>query len=309
MNYLVVIIGATAVGKTDLAIRLAQYLATEIISADSRQFYREMNIGTAKPLPEELNLIKHHFINSHSIENEYNAGQFEKDVLNLLQEIFKKKSIAIMVGGSGLYIKAVCEGLDQMPEIEPAMRETLQSDLKENGLDFLLNELKDKDLDYYNIVDKANPQRILRALEVIRTTGLPYSTFRLADSSKAKTNLRDFQIIKIGLERPREELYARIDARMDKMLKDGLLNEVKNLYQFRGINALQTVGYKEIFDFLDNQYDWAETVRLLKRNSRRYAKRQQTWFGRDEQICWFQPDEFDRIISYLKNKLEKNAKN
>jgi tRNA dimethylallyltransferase len=309
MNYLVVIVGATAVGKTDLAIRLALYFDTEIISADSRQFYKEMNIGTAKPSPEELNLVKHYFIDSHSIENEYNAGQFEKDVLNLLGEIFKKKSIAIMVGGTGLYIKAVCEGLDPMPEIEPTMRQDLQLTLKEQGLDRLLEELKTKDLAYYEIVDKANPYRILRALEVIRTTGLPYSAFRRADRSKVKTDVRDFQIIKIGLARDRAELYARIDARMDKMLEDGLLEEVKKLYEFKNLNSLQTVGYKEIFDFLDEKQDWAETVRLMKRNSRHYAKRQATWFGRDQQIHWFQPAAFDQITTYLKNKLEKNTKN
>ncbi len=311
MNFLVVLVGATAVGKTDLAIRLAQYFDTEIISADSRQCYKEMNIGTAKPSEKELSLVKHHFINSHSIEEDYNAGLFEKDVLFLLDSLFAQKRIAIMVGGSGMYVKAVCEGLDMMPAIETNLREALQEELIINGLDYLLEELKNKDPNYYEIVDKANPQRIIRALEIIRTTHLPYSSFR--KNNKQKEHLskkqRNFQLIKIGLERPREELYARIDWRMDKMLEEGLLNEVKNLHAFRHLNALQTVGYKEIFDFLDAKQDWKETVRLLKRNSRHYAKRQLTWFGADKEIEWFLAEQFEEIITHLKNKLEKNEKN
>lgn len=308
-NFLIVIVGATAVGKTDLAIRLAQYFDTEIISADSRQCYQEMNIGTAKPSEEELSLVRHHFINSHSIQNEYNAGLFEKDVLQLLAVLFAKKQIAVMVGGSGMYVKAVCEGLDAMPTINTDSRAILQEELDLYGLDYLLDELKSKDPDYYASVDKANPQRIIRALEVIRATNLPYSSFRKNNKQvEASKEQRDFQLIKIGLERPREELYARIDERMDKMLEEGLLNEVKNLYSFRQLNALQTVGYKEIFDFIEEKQDWAETVRLLKRNSRHYAKRQLTWFRADEQIQWFAAHQFEDIVAYIKNKLEKNQK-
>jgi tRNA dimethylallyltransferase len=309
-NFLIVIVGATAVGKTDLAIRLAQYFDTQIISADSRQCYQEMNIGTAKPNKEELSLVRHHFINSHSIQNEYNAGLFEKDVLQLLGLLFAKKQIVVMVGGSGMYVKAVCEGLDAMPTINTDSRAILQKEFDLYGLSYLLGELKSKDPDYYASVDKANPQRIMRALEVIRATNLPYSSFRKNSSQMAANNKkqRDFQMIKIGLERPREELYARIDSRMDKMLEEGLLNEAKNLYPFRQLNALQTVGYKEIFDFIEEKQDWAETVRLLKRNSRHYAKRQLTWFGADEQIRWFAAHQFEEILAYIKNKLEKNQK-
>jgi len=305
MNFLLVIVGATAVGKTDLAIRLAQHFDTEIISADSRQFYREMSIGTAKPTAEELSLVKHHFVNSHSIENEYNAGLFEKDVLNLLEVLFAKKRLVIMVGGAGMYVKAVCEGLDIMPTILPDMRATLQQELDAHGLEALLAELQSKDPAYYQTVDKANPQRILRALEVIRSTQQPYSSFRKSEQA-LKQNSRNFYTIKIGLERPREELYERIDSRMDKMLEEGLLEEVKNLMPFSHLNALQTVGYKEIFDFLAGGQNWQETVQLLKQNSRHYAKRQLTWFGKDAAIEWFAPRQFEQIIAHIKNKLEKN---
>lgn len=307
MNYLIVIVGATAVGKTDLAIRLAQELGTEIISADSRQFYKEMNIGTAKPTEAELALVKHHFINSHHIENEYNAGQFEKDVLALLDLFFKKHQTVVMVGGSGLYIRAVCEGFDPMPEIEEAVRESLQTELEQEGLEKLLEELKEKDADYYAKVDKANPQRILRALEVMRSTGKPYSSFRKKEQSSddMQRNPRNlgFKIIKIGIDRPREELYARIDLRMDKMLKEGLLEEAKKLYAYKHINALQTVGYQEIFDFIDSKQDWTETVRLLKRNSRRYAKRQLTWFRREAGITWFVGGEWHKVIDFIKQNI------
>jgi len=305
MNFLLVIVGATAVGKTDLAIRLAQHFDTEIISADSRQFYREMSIGTAKPTAEELCLVKHHFVNSHSIENEYNAGLFEKDVLNLLEVLFAKKRLVIMVGGAGMYVKAVCEGLDIMPTILPDMRATLQQELDAHGLEALLAELHSKDPAYYQTVDKANPQRILRALEVIRSTQQPYSSFRKSEQA-LKQNSRNFYTIKIGLERPREELYERIDSRMDKMLEEGLLEEVKNLMPFSHLNALQTVGYKEIFDFLAGGQNWQETVQLLKQNSRHYAKRQLTWFGKDAAIEWFAPRQFEQVIAHIKNKLEKN---
>lgn len=309
MNYLIVIVGATAVGKTDLAIRLAQELGTEIISADSRQFYKEMNIGTAKPTPDELALVRHHFINSHHIENEYNAGRFEKDVLELLPVLFKKHKAVIMVGGSGLYIRAVCEGFDQMPDIEEGIRETLQEDLAQKGLAKLLEELNEQDSEYYEKVDKANPQRVLRALEVIRSIGKTYSSFRKrekqthSDNNFSMQRNLDFQIIKIGIDRPREELYARIDLRMDKMLEEGLLDEAKNLYPFKHINALQTVGYQEIFDYIDQKQDWTETVRLLKRNSRHYAKRQLTWFRRDAEITWFVAGAWDKIMDFVKQKL------
>jgi tRNA dimethylallyltransferase len=300
-KYLISLVGATAVGKTEIAIKVAQYFDTEIISADSRQFYIEMNIGTAKPNWSELQLVKHYFINSHHIAQEYNAGQFEKDALTTLAHIFKNKDIAILTGGSGLYIKAVCEGFDTMPEIEMETRQNLQKELVSEGLATLLEELKQKDEVYYYQVDKANPQRILRALEVIRTTNQSYSSFRNQSTESSQDNKRPFEIIKIGLDRPREELYERIEKRIDVMIEQGLLDEVKSLYPYRHKNAMQTVGYQEIVEFLDGHYDWEEAIRLLKRNSRRYAKRQLTWFRKDNEIKWFHPEELDVIIHYIED--------
>jgi tRNA dimethylallyltransferase len=297
-KYLIVLAGPTAVGKTDLSIRLAQYFDTEIISADSRQFYREMNIGTAKPSATELQLIKHYLINSHSITEEYSVGQFERDVLQILPDIFQKKDIALLVGGSGLYVRAICEGMDEMPDADFQIRETLHNRLITNGLDDLLIELAQLDPLYYAQVDKANPQRVMRALEVCLSSGKPYSDFR-----KNQKTPRDFKIIKIGLDRPREELYARIDARMDLMIAQGLLEEAQNLLPYQQHNALQTVGYQEIYGYLRGEYDWNEALRLLKRNSRRYAKRQLTWFRREADMNWFHPDDFDQILHFITQNL------
>ncbi len=292
---LIVIVGATAVGKTACCIQLAKKLKTVIISADSRQFYREMTIGTAKPSEEELAIVQHYFINSHSITQEYNAGQYEKDVLALLETLFLSYDDVILTGGSGLYINAVCQGMDNMPEIPENLRATLQDRFEKEGLESLVAELAKLDPSYYNQVDKANSQRVIRALEVCLASGKTYSSFRIKD-----THLRPFEIIKIGLERERTELYARIDARMDIMLAQGLLDEVKNLISYRQHNALQTVGYKEIFEFWDKQYDWEECLRLLKRNTRHYAKRQLTWFRKDKEIIWFDANDVDKILEFIK---------
>jgi tRNA dimethylallyltransferase len=280
---LIVVVGATAVGKTEFCIRLAQNLDTVIVSADSRQFYREMTIGTAKPSEAEQAAIPHYFINSHSITQDYNAGQYEKDVLVLLETLFQKHDQIILTGGSGLYINAVCKGIDEMPEISDEIRQYLNQRLANEGLAVLAAELEKLDKTYFEQVDKANTQRIVRALEVCLTSGKPYSSFRTQQPAK-----RPFSILKIGLNRPRPELYARIDQRVDAMIAAGLLAEAKSLYEFRHHNALQTVGYREIFDFLDGLYDWEECVRLLKRNTRHYAKRQLTWFRRDEEIVWIE---------------------
>jgi tRNA dimethylallyltransferase len=291
---LIIIAGPTAVGKTELCLRLAKELNTEIISADSRQFYREMNIGTAKPSPEELATVKHYFINSHSIAAEYSCGAFEADALALLQQLFREKQVVILTGGSGLYIQALAEGLDEMPETEPAVRQQLMAELAESGLEGLLNQLQRLDPVYYKQVDRANPQRVVRALEVCISSGQPYSSFR----SRSRKE-RPFRIIKIGLNRERPELYQRIDLRMDQMLAQGLAEEATALYPYRDHNALQTVGYKEIFDYLEGRQDWPETVRLLKRNSRRYAKRQLTWFSKDPEFKWFHPDNWAAILAYI----------
>jgi tRNA dimethylallyltransferase len=297
-KYLIVIAGPTAVGKTALSIALARHFNTEVLSADARQFFREMSIGTAKPTAEEMQGVKHHFINSHSISEPYSVGQYEQDALACLGQVFKEKDMAIMVGGSGLYIKAVCEGIDVMPEVAPHIRTELQQILEQQGLPVLQKELQERDPAYYQQVDLNNPQRVIRALEICRATGQPYTIFRTGKKAH-----RPFTIIKIGLQLPRPLLYQRIDMRMDLMLEQGLKEEAIQLLPFKHLNALQTVGYKEIYDHLEGQYDWEEAVRLLKRNSRRYAKRQLTWFGQDEEMEWFEPGQYAAILQYISDKL------
>lgn len=292
---LLVIAGPTAVGKTETCLSLGKLFQTEIISSDSRQFYKEMDLGTAKPNKQELSAVPHHFINSLSIHEEYDVKKFEQDTINLLQKIFQKHDIVIMTGGSGLYIDAVCYGFDDIPDIDPSIRQQLIFDFGEKGIGHLQNKLQKADPVYYDIVDKNNPQRLMRALEVCIGTGKPYSSFR-----KNKKTIRDFQIIMVGLDREREELYQRIDQRMDKMIQAGLFDEAEKLFPFRHLNALQTVGYSEIFGFLEGKYDNEEAVRLLKRNSRRYAKRQLTWFKRNPQMKWFHPDHFKELLEYIK---------
>ena len=280
---LISIVGPTAVGKTALGIELAKELSTEIISADSRQFYQEMEIGTAKPTIEELESAPHHFINSHSINEFYSAGHFERDVLKKLDELFKSNSNVLMVGGAGLYVKAVCEGFDEMPDVDENIRKELNQQFKMDGLASLLQELEERDPIFFDQVDRQNHQRVIRALEVIRSIGKSFATFR----NKKPAAKRPFENVKIGLEMSREKLYQRIDDRMDQMIENGLFEEAEKLYTKRELNALQTVGYKEIFGFMENKYDREEAVRLLKRNSRRFAKRQMTWFKRDSEIIWF----------------------
>jgi len=270
---LLVIAGPTAVGKTAYCIELAKKLATDVVSADSRQFYRELTIGTAKPTPGEMRGVRHHFIDSHSITETYTAGQYERDCLNLLDDLFRKKNVVILTGGSGLLLKVVTDGMDDMPDPDPELRHELRRRLETEGLPALLEDLQRLDPVFYEKIDRQNPVRVLRALEVCLTTGQPYSSLRTGQKVG-----RPFQSKKICLTRPRGELYARIDARMDAMLAAGLLDEARSLLPYRHHNALQTVGYQEVFGFLDGEYDYAEMIRLLKRNSRRYAKRQMTWF-------------------------------
>ncbi|SMD32265.1 tRNA dimethylallyltransferase [Reichenbachiella faecimaris] len=299
-DLLVVVVGPTAVGKTAITIALAQYFKGEIISSDSRQFYREMEIGTAKPSEEEMKQVPHHFVNSHSIDQDYDAGAFAQGAEELLKNLFQKNQVQFMVGGSGLYVKAFCEGLDEMPETDPVLRSELNKQLEGEGLEALLLELKNSDPVYYEQVDRKNPQRVIRGLEVTRSTGLPYSQFRRGSSKKEHA----FDILKIGLEMDRAELYERIDRRMDLMIEKGLFDEAQSLYPQKNKNALQTVGYKEIFDFLEGGYEKQEAIRLLKRNSRRYAKRQMTWFRKDSEIQWFKPDQLDAIIEEIKCRIE-----
>jgi len=296
-RYLIVIVGPTAVGKTDLCVTLGLSLGTEILSADSRQFYKEMNIGTAKPKENEMRGVPHHFINNRSIGDDYNVGLFEKEALSAIDVIFETKDKCILTGGSGLYIDAVCKGIDEMPKISAQLRKELREELDTKGIQNLLDELEKLDPFYFHQVDKSNGQRIIRALEVCRQTGKPYSSFR-----KSIVKKRPFNIVKIGLMRDREELYKRIDLRMDTMIDNGLFEEVQTLSPLKNHNALQTVGYKEIFGFLDSEYDKNETIRLLKRNSRRYAKRQMTWFRKEDDYTWFHPDDIQNIKTFISSE-------
>ncbi|PWL27915.1 tRNA (adenosine(37)-N6)-dimethylallyltransferase MiaA [uncultured Roseivirga sp.] len=299
-KYLTCIVGPTAVGKTSTAIKVAQFLNTEIISADSRQFYKELEIGTAKPDALELSEAKHHLVNSLSIHDEYDVGQFEGDALAIINQVHERNNSVVMVGGSGLFVDAVCNGLDEFPEIEDGLRDTLNDEFKQKGLQRLVDELEGKDPEYWSIVDRKNPQRIIRALEVIRSTGKKFSDFR-----KRSKKERPFEVIKIGLTMEREQLYGRIDRRMDIMIEQGLFEEAKQFLPYKSLNALQTVGYQEIFPYLEGDYDYAEAVRLLKRNSRRYAKRQLTWFRKDESVEWFEPSNTEQILDYIDQKIRK----
>ena len=297
---LIIIVGPTAVGKTDLCVKLAKEFDIEILSCDSRQFYQQLNIGTAKPTSEEMAGVAHHFVDSHSINEYYSAGDFERDAIKLLEnEIFKRKNIAIMTGGSGLFVKAITDGLDEMPEAPLALREELMQRLEKGELEIMAEELQKLDPEYCETADLQNSQRVVRALEVCLSSGRAFSSFHKKNSIE-----RSFNIIKIGIERPREQLYERINLRMDLMLKNGLMEEVKGLINYRNHNALQTVGYKEVFDYLDGNYDFATMVDLLKRNSRRYAKRQMTWFKNQDAFEWFYGTDFEEIKLYILSKLQ-----
>jgi len=291
---LIVVSGPTAIGKTELSVLLARGFDCDIISADSRQIYREMNIGTAKPSAQELEAATHYFINYKSIQDYYSAGRFELDVIKLLSK-YRKRAI-LMVGGSGLYIKAVCEGIDEFPGPDLMLRNVLQTRYKEKGLDPLREELRSLDYDTWKTIDLKNPKRVIRALEVIRQTGKKYSVLK----NETHKN-RDFDILKIGLNIPREDLIKRINLRVDGMLEAGLLEEVQSLLPFRNLTALQTVGYTEFFGYFDGEYDLEEAIRLCKRNSRRYAKRQLTWFRKDEHIHWFSPNSYEQIMALITN--------
>lgn len=293
-KYLVVIAGPTAVGKTDIAIKLAQEWKTEIISADSRQFYNEMSIGTAKPDKQQLSEVKHHFIGHLSVHDYYNVSRFENDTLQLIKSLFKNHNLVFLVGGSGLYIDAVCNGIDDFPDPEPEYRNYLKGVYKDEGLGKLQEMLLVLDPEYFESVDINNPNRLLRALEVCHTTGKKFSEQRMNSSKK-----RDFQIIKIGLNRPRPELFSRIELRVDQMIKQGLEEEVQRLLPYRHLNALNTVGYKEIFEYLDSKITLEEAIVNIKTSTRRYAKRQLTWFNRTNEYTWFHPSQLNEITNYL----------
>lgn len=300
-KFLVLVVGPTAVGKTELCLKLAKKFKTEIVSCDSRQFYKEMKLGTAKPSTSELSEVRHHFIDSLSIFEAYDVRKFEKDALGLLENLFQENEVVILTGGSGLFADIVVKGMDEIPDIDPEIRKSILTEYDQNGLQWLQNEVGQIDPDYFEKVDRQNPQRLMRALEIYRGTGLKFSAFR-----KNKKAQRPFEVIKIGLNRDRDDLYRRIDQRMDAMIEQGLFEEAKSLFPHRHLNALQTVGYSEIFDFLEGKYGQEEAVRLLKRNSRRYAKRQLTWFRRDEEIHWFYPEDQEAIIQLIKAQMGLN---
>ena len=299
-NYLIAIVGATAIGKTALSILLAEHFKTEIISSDSRQFFKEMYIGTAIPNVNELSQIKHHFIHDHSIFNNYNVGEFEREAIAKLNDLFKKHQIVIMVGGSGLYTDAVLNGLDDFPDVNPQIRLVLKSDLRVKGIEFLQEKLKKLDFKAYQKIDIDNKQRLIRALEICIGTGKPFSSFL-----KNKIKKRNFISIKIGIKAEREIIYNRINQRVDIMMQSGLLEEAKELYKHKHLNALQTVGYKELFNYLDGNYSLDFAISEIKKNTRRFAKRQITWFKKDNDIEWFDYQHpLHNIVTYIDKRTE-----
>ncbi len=290
----IVIAGPTAVGKTMVAIQLATHFKTAIISADSRQCFKELNIGVARPSVKELQQVPHYFIASHSIKEEVNAASFEQYALEKVNELFQQQDVVIMVGGTGLYIKAFCEGLDTIPQIDPAIRENIISNYEKNGLMWLQQEVQQKDPFFYASGEIQNPQRMMRALEVMQSTGQSILSFRKNEKVE-----RPFNIIKTGLELPKEELHRNIHTRVDAMMEAGLLEEVKQLAEYKDLNALQTVGYKELYDYLDGQLSLSEAVDRIKINTRQYAKRQMTWFKKDARIKWFGTAQMDGMFEFI----------
>jgi tRNA dimethylallyltransferase len=297
-KHLIVIVGPTAIGKTALSIALAQHFNTEIFSADSRQFFREMTIGTAKPSADELKSVPHHFINSHGITDPINVGTFEKIAVSAINKAFETHNVLVLAGGSGLYIDAVCKGFDELPEADSTVRETLNALYQTNGISGLQQLLAEKDPEYFSVMDTANPQRLMRALEVCLVTNNTYTYYR-----KGQAKHRTFNCIKIGLATERAILYDQINKRVDAMIQNGLVNEVRSLIPYKHLNALQTVGYKELFDYFDNKTELATAVELIKQNTRRFAKRQLTWFRRDTSINWFEPSQVNEVISFLEHQL------
>ena len=289
---LIVITGPTAVGKTDLTIELARHYHTPVINADSRQIYREIRIGTAAPSEEQLQQAKHYFVGNKSIHDYYNASMYEQDVLEILKEL--PSDTNILSGGSMMYIDAVCNGIDDIPTVRDDIREEMKRRYEEEGLEALCEDLRRLDPEHYAIVDRQNYRRVIHALEICYQTGRTYTSFRTQSKKE-----RPFRIIKIGLNRDRDELYNRINARVDAMMEQGLLHEAESLYDQRQLNALNTVGYKEMFDYMDGRWSLEEAVERMKGNTRRYARKQLTWFKRDEEVRWFHPDDKDNILRYI----------
>lgn len=294
----IVVAGPTAAGKTAVAIRLAEHFKTEIISADSRQCYKELNIGVARPSEEELKAIPHYFIASHSIQEEITAVGFAEYALQKVSELFKKQDVVVMVGGTGLYIKAFCEGLSPMPDIDPVIRKRIIQQYEEKGLAWLQEQIREKDPAFFEKGEMQNPQRVMRALEMVESTGKGILSFQ-----KGEKVIRDFNIIKIGVELPKEQLHLNIHQRVDKMIEAGLVDEVKGLLPYKELNALQTVGYAEIFEYLQDDISLEKAIEEIKAHTRQYAKRQLTWFRKDEEIKWFAPDNINAMIQWANEKL------
>lgn len=297
-KYLVVLTGPTGIGKSSTAVSLAQHFNTIIISSDSRQIFKEMRIGTAVPNQIELATVKHHFIHSHSIFENFNASKFEGEALNIINSAFTGNNIVLLVGGSMLYIDAVCNGIDIMPDADPEIRETLKEKFENEGLESLRLQLKMLDPEYYKSVDLKNPNRIIHALEICMMTGKPFSGFRTNNK-----RIRPFSIIKIGLDCDRNDLHKKINSRVDQMILSGLETEARDLYKFKYLNALNTVGYRELFEFFDGRSTREEAIELIKRNTRRYARKQLTWFRNDPEMNWFEPGQTNQIINFIENKL------
>ena len=297
-NNLIIILGPTAVGKTKISTLLSEKIKCPILSCDSRQFYKELNIGTDKPEKKIRKKIKHYFIDSLSLDQEYNVGQFEKDSINLLNILFKKNKNIIMVGGSGLYINSICKGIDEMPKVNVKIREKLNKIYKKQGIEYFQNILKQKDPDFYKTVDKKNHQRLIRATEILIQTKKTFSSFR-----KGKKKKRDFNIILIGIKDKKENLYIKINKRVEKMIKKGLIEEAKKLYIYKNKNSMQTIGYKEAFMYLDGEIDKKKCIEMIKRNTRRYSKRQMTWFNKMKSVKWFLNTEEKSIHDYLINQI------
>jgi len=293
---LIVITGPTAVGKTTLCIDLARHYDIPIINADSRQIYRELKIGTAAPTEEQLRQVRHYFVGILGLEEYYSASLYENQVMDLLDTLFENHDYALLAGGSMMYIDAVCNGIDDIPTVDVETRKTMKQRLADEGLERLCEELRMLDPEHYAIVDRKNPRRVVHALEICHMTGQTYTSFRAGERKE-----RPFRIVKVGLTRPREDIYNRINLRVDQMMSSGLLDEVKNLYEKKQLNALNTVGYKELFNYIDGIWTLDEAVERIKGNTRRYARKQLTWFKRDENVKWFAPDNLSAIINYIEH--------
>lgn len=299
-NYLIVLIGPTGVGKTSTSLAISNRFNAPIISADSRQFFREMKIGTAAPTPNQLKEADHYLVGHKSITERYSCGMFEMDALSTLNNIYRTIPMAMLVGGSMLYVDAVCNGIDDFPTPDAELRESLEKQLEKNGIEALRAQVKLLDPEQYNKIDLKNPQRVLKVVEVCLQTGKPYSSFLNQQKKK-----RPFTTIKVGLNRSRDELYTQINSRVDQMIEDGLVDEAKKLYPYKGSNALKTVGYREIFEYFDGKITFDKAIELIKRNSRRYAKRQLTWWARDKEIKWFNPEEQENIMEFIETEVNK----